>query len=478
MTSAAVMLDRFLRRDRAWDGRFLTGVVTTGIYCLPSCPARRPRPENVRFFADEAGARAAGLRPCRRCQPDRFYRQGDPELALVQGTLQRLRAAPGAVADVAALARLAGVGATRLHELCRLHCHDSAHGVLLRERVAAAAQQLLHTRRRVLDVALDAGFESSSAFHDNFKARTGMTPLDYRRLGGTDRFALSLPADFRVADTLAALARDPDAVDARRDGDGFHQAMVLAGTPAVLSIEVQAGRARCRVAARRALPAMAMAAAHRVALALLGLPDDPAPFQRRMARRRPWRGLVAARPGLRVLRTTSVFEAAAWAVIGQQVNLTFAFRCRRALLELCGCPVGDLRAHPEPAAVAALSPADLRARQFSRGKADYLIGLAEAVVAGELELTALGDGSAVHAERLLLGRRGIGPWSAAYVLMRGCGFQDCVPVGDAGLGAALQRAFGLERRPDAAQTRALLQPCAPHRSLASLHLWRSLGDPP
>ncbi|MCP4250656.1 MAG: DNA-3-methyladenine glycosylase 2 family protein, partial [bacterium] len=72
VTTTAEFMQRFLNRDRAWDGRFLTGVLTTGIYCLPSCPARRPKPENVRFFTAESDARDAGLRPCKRCRPDRF----------------------------------------------------------------------------------------------------------------------------------------------------------------------------------------------------------------------------------------------------------------------------------------------------------------------------------------------------------------------------------------------------------------------
>jgi AraC family transcriptional regulator of adaptative response/methylated-DNA-[protein]-cysteine methyltransferase len=58
------------RRDRSFDGRFVTGVMTTGIYCRPSCAARHPERRNVRFFADGAAARAAGLRPCKRCLPD------------------------------------------------------------------------------------------------------------------------------------------------------------------------------------------------------------------------------------------------------------------------------------------------------------------------------------------------------------------------------------------------------------------------
>jgi AraC family transcriptional regulator of adaptative response / DNA-3-methyladenine glycosylase II len=73
------MLERFMASDAAYDGRFITGVLTTGIYCLPSCTARKPLPRNVRFFSSEEEAKAAGLRPCRRCRPDHWYGGRDPD---------------------------------------------------------------------------------------------------------------------------------------------------------------------------------------------------------------------------------------------------------------------------------------------------------------------------------------------------------------------------------------------------------------
>ena len=71
--------------------------------------------------------------------------------------------------------------------------------------------------------------------------------------------------------------------------------------------------------------------------------------------------------------------------------------------------------------------------------------------------------------------RGIGPWTAAYVMLRSCGFADCVPLGDSGLRAALVRFHDLEEPPDEARTLELLEPFAPHRSLATYHLWTTLG---
>ncbi len=135
-----------------------------------------------------------------------------------------------------------------------------------------------------------------------------------------------------------------------------------------------------------------------------------------------------------------------------------------------------MRAHPTPAAVAALDYGDLTTRRFSRRKAEYLVDTARRVAAGELSLELGGPAPAL--ERRLLAVRGLGPWSVQYFLMRGAGLADCAPVGDAALAAALQRFFALGHRPDAGEARARMEPFAPLRSLATFHLWQSLGDAP
>lgn len=149
-------------RDAAWDGRFLTGVVTTGIYCLPSCPARKPRAENVRFFPSEDEARAAGLRPCRRCRPDLFYARRDPDLERLEGLLAEAAADPAEFPDAASLAAASGSGVTELVALTRRHYHATPLGLLQRLRVTWASERLLHGRERVLDIGFAAGWESAS----------------------------------------------------------------------------------------------------------------------------------------------------------------------------------------------------------------------------------------------------------------------------------------------------------------------------
>ncbi|RPH57383.1 endolytic transglycosylase MltG [bacterium] len=90
MLARDTMIDRMLASDRAYDGRFLTGVLTTGIYCLPSCRARKPKPDNVRFFPTVEEARKAGLRPCKRCRPDDYYARRDPDRELVESLVERM----------------------------------------------------------------------------------------------------------------------------------------------------------------------------------------------------------------------------------------------------------------------------------------------------------------------------------------------------------------------------------------------------
>src|SRR5271154_216435 len=98
---------QFLLRDPADNGKFLTGVLSTGIYCLPSCPARRPKAENVRFFRTPEEARNSGLRPCHRCRPDWFYRGEEWYESLYEQTAARVRRSPSTFSDIGDMAAAA-----------------------------------------------------------------------------------------------------------------------------------------------------------------------------------------------------------------------------------------------------------------------------------------------------------------------------------------------------------------------------------
>ena len=462
------LYERILAKDASFDGRVLTGVLTTGIYCLPSCPARKPLAANVRFFPDEPAARAAGLRPCKRCRPDAFYRGEDPDLARLESAMAQAAGHPSEVPDVNALAKAAGVGLTKLKDLFRAHAHAEPAAFLQRVRIQWACARLAAGDADLADVAFACGYGSASGFHEAFRRQTGLTPGAYRSLLDATSFRLPLPAGLRIPDVLAFHGRDPESVSERVVGRRLRKAFLCDGRPAVLMLSFGED---VRVELTGAAGPGAMARAHGAALRLLGWQGDPEPFEAAHP------GLARGREGLRVLLTLDPFEALVWAILGQQVNLAFAYGLRRDLIRLAGVPVGDgLIAHPDAPRIASLRIEDLQALRFSRRKAEYLVHAAGEVASGRLDLEGLI--TATGAARALLSLRGCGPWTAQYVLMRGLGFRDGVPVGDAGLTLALQRWFALDARPDAAATLRLMAAFAPHRSLATFHFWASLKGTP
>jgi AraC family transcriptional regulator of adaptative response / DNA-3-methyladenine glycosylase II len=471
------MMERFYASDRSANGQFITGVLTTGIYCLPSCTARKPKPENVRFFAGEDEARGAGLRPCRRCRPNDFYRDYDPDLHLLETLAADVRKRPADFADAGDMVAASGIGATKLHELFRRHHHTTPAAFLARERVAAARRLLRDPAPTSTEVAFAAGFESISAFHENFRRLTGLTPGEYRRLGERPGFTLALPENYLASYTLGMLGRDALSLTERVSGSEAVKAVLLPSGPTRLHLAFRGGAVDVAVRSASPVSPADVREAHRMVVRMLGLAADPAPFERRVEKDGLAR-LVAGREGLRITQSPTVFEGLVWSIVGQQVNLAFAYALRRALVETCGLPAGEgMFAHPSPEAVSAVDYDTLTARQYSRRKAEYVVDTARAVATGELPVEGFPEEPATLVERRLLAVRGIGPWSANYVMMRACGFADCVPVGDTGLTMALMRFFGMDHRPGPAETIALMEPFAPFRSLATHHLWMTLGEP-
>ncbi|PLK27718.1 bifunctional DNA-binding transcriptional regulator/O6-methylguanine-DNA methyltransferase Ada [Novosphingobium sp. TH158] len=158
-----------LARDRAYDGRFVTGVLSTGIYCRPSCAARHPQRGNVRFFADGAAARQAGLRPCKRCLPDDVSRDEKAVLAAIE-TIK-------ASEEVPALAGLSADAGYSVSHFQRIFTRmtglsPAAYSRALRLERAQAA---LTSGERVTDAIYDAGFSAPSRFYDASE-RLGMAP--------------------------------------------------------------------------------------------------------------------------------------------------------------------------------------------------------------------------------------------------------------------------------------------------------------
>jgi AraC family transcriptional regulator, regulatory protein of adaptative response / DNA-3-methyladenine glycosylase II len=464
--SHAAMYARLLESDASCNGRFFTGVLTTGIYCLPACKARKPKPDNVEFFPTCEAARAAGLRPCKKCRPDDFARGADPVLEDIECLVAEMRSKPASFPDVRAVVRRSGFGATRLFELFRQHFQTTPADLLLRARLDAAKQMLTGGDAGLLEIASASGFESLSVLHEHFRELNGLTPASYRALRDANEFTLMLPENYPLGYLRRALTRDAQSLTEQMDNDRYTTAIQFSGGPGTLVLTLAPTSIGVQQIGGTALEA------HAIVAGILGL-DQPAAAFARLARKLGLGRLVAGRTNLRIAQTPSVFDGLVWSIIGQQINFSFASVLKRRLVERAGVKLeSGLYAPPTPAAVAKIEPRELAPLQFSRSKAEYLVGAARRIVEGKLNLTALRAMSATRAERTLLSLHGLGPWSVNYLMMRALGFPDCVPLGDTGVTSGLQSLLELEERPDIDATRRLTAVFSPYRSLATAHLWQ------
>jgi AraC family transcriptional regulator of adaptative response / DNA-3-methyladenine glycosylase II len=455
------MLATLGTRAASNNGRFIIGVLSTGIYCLPSCHARTPKPENVRFFANGGEAEAAGLRPCKKCRPDEWERGEDRDLQRLESLVKKVRSCPQEFANSAELAASLGIGISKLHELSRQHYQATPGEILAAAKLNRACDLLVSTSSGIAEIAFDAGYESLSVFNDNFKKRIGLTPSDYRKLREAERFSVALPAGYDLATFSKSFFRDPESPTERLVGCTGSLATAL-GTLVSFTLT---NPVEVRVAAGNGLDA------YRTLNRVMGFSQAPEAFEQ-IAAQSGFSRLVEGRKGARIPQTFSTFDGLIWAIVGQQINLPFAFKLRKRLFQKFGTEVEDgLFSVPQPDSIARILPQDLMPLQFSQRKAEYLIGVAQK---GQKWIEGLEDLSFTSARNELLSTRGLGVWSVNYLLMRALGFPDCLPLGDTGLTSGVAKLHCLEQKPDVKEIETLMLPFAPHRSLATYHLWQSL----
>jgi AraC family transcriptional regulator, regulatory protein of adaptative response / methylated-DNA-[protein]-cysteine methyltransferase len=167
-------------RDKLFDGTFVTAVLTTGIYCRPSCPARHPKPENVRFYREPVEAERHGFRPCKRCKPHDVVI--DPHLTLVREACALLDQQDEDALTLDVLGQRLGVSPHHLQRTFK-----QVIGISPRQYAEARRVERVKTQLRsgddVTTALYDAGYGSSSRLYESAPARLGMTPATYRRGG-------------------------------------------------------------------------------------------------------------------------------------------------------------------------------------------------------------------------------------------------------------------------------------------------------
>lgn len=182
--------------------------------------------------------------------------------------------------------------------------------------------------------------------------------------------------------------------------------------------------------------------------------------------------------GLRLMGIPELFEALCWCIIGQQINLAFAYQLKRRLVHNKGEKLilngEDYYLFPAPEIIADMKPEEFSEWQFSSAKANYLIGVARKVCRGSLEKESLLLMPPDEALSTLTQLKGVGPWTAQYVMMKCLRITTAYPIGDVGLHNAVKTRLGLTRKPTIPELNALNKQWHPWQAYATFYLWHSL----
>ena len=225
-------------RDPRADGSFVFSVRSTGIYCRPSCAARRPKPENVAFHRTCEEAERAGFRPCKRCRPNEASQRERDAAAIARAC--RLIAEAETPLTLTALAEAAGMSQFHFHRTFRRITGVTPKAYADARRAERVASSLRETGATITEAVYEAGYGSSSRFYKSSGERLGMTPTAYRQGGAGAEISFAIGACSLGSVLVAATDRgvaaimlgdDPDAL--RRDlRERFPKARINSGDPA------------------------------------------------------------------------------------------------------------------------------------------------------------------------------------------------------------------------------------------------------
>jgi AraC family transcriptional regulator of adaptative response / DNA-3-methyladenine glycosylase II len=484
--SGGVMFDsdRFWQAIEAADPRFdgwvFCGVRTTGIYCRPSCPARTPKRENVRFFATAAAAQAAGFRACKRCRPDAT--PGSPDWDVRADLVGRaMRLIADGVVDregVGGLADRLGYSERHVHRQL-LAAVGAGPLALARAQRSQTARILLETTALpIAAVAFAAGFQSVRQFNGTVQEIFAMTPSGLRararREGRSEESgSLSLRLPYRSpldGEGLIAFLglRAVAGIEESVDG-AYRRSLRLPHGTGVVELRPADGYVQARFWLQDLRD---LAAATQRSRALLDLDSDPASVTDALGCERLLGALVRETPGRRVPGHVDAHELAIRAVLGQQVSVrggaTLAGRLVAVHGQALERPVGTVTdVFPS---VETLAEADLARQPLPGARARALRALATALADRSLVLDAGCDRQ--ETRRRLLELAGIGPWTSEYIAMRAMRDPDAFLPSDLGVRHALER-LGQDGRPAAAAS--VSERWRPYRAYAVQHLWASLG---
>ncbi|PZT77652.1 MULTISPECIES: AlkA N-terminal domain-containing protein [unclassified Streptomyces] len=464
-------------KDARFDGWFFTAVLTTRIYCRPSCPVVPPKAENMTFYPSAAACQQAGFRACKRCRPDTS--PGSPAWnARADSAARAMRLIRDGVVDregVPGLAARLGYSPRQIERqlLAELGAGPLA---LARAQRAQTARVLIETTALPMaEVAFAAGFASVRTFNDTVREVFALAPGELRARAARTApppatpgvIALRLPyrAPLNPSNLFGHLAATAvPGVEEWRDG-AYRRTLALPHGHGIVALTPRPDHIACRLSLTD--PRDLTLAISRCRW-LLDLDADPVAVDGQLRTDPLLAPLVDAAPGRRVPRTVDGAEFAVRAVLGQQVSTAAARTHAARLVTAHGTPVDDpegglTHLFPDPEALAGLDPERLA---LPRSRRRTLTTLVHALADGSLRLGPDSDWERARAELTAL--PGFGPWTVEVVAMRALGDPDAFLPTDLGIRRAAQH-LGLPATPAALTARAA--GWRPWRAYAVQYLW-------
>ena len=468
-------------RDGRFDGAFFTAVITTGIYCRPSCPAVTPKRQNVRFYPTAAAAQEAGFRACKRCRPD-----AAPGSAEWVGRADVVARAMRLIGDgvveregISGLANRLGYSTRQLHRLVFAELGTGPLSLARARRVQHARMLLETTDLPVTEVAWASGFGSIRQFNDCIRLVYDLSPTDIRLTAARSRpnpvagqgiqVHLAYRPPIELRELLCFFGQRAIPGVERWDGTTFSRVMTLPHGDGFVSISAEGaerqGRARssytaCTLELQDTRDFTTGVARVR---SMLDLDADPVAVADTLGRCAEMGPLALVRPGLRIPGSVDGPETAMRAILGQQVSVGGARTLAGRLVQSFGKAVDQPReglthAFPTAETIAGADPSSL---PMPRARAEALVSLSRSIAEEQIRIDPGADRE--ETEVGLKALPGIGQWTASYVRMRALGDPDVFLGGDLGVKRALAR-----RR---IETGDPFESCRPWRSYVTVHLW-------
>ncbi len=463
-----------LSRDHRFDGRFFTGVKTTGIYCRPICPAPKPKFKNVEFYHTAASAETNGFRPCKRCRPD-----SSPNTPIWAGTSATVSHALQLIDNgyldehnVTQLGNTLGVGDRQLRRLFKTHLGASPHAIALTRRLDFARKLIDETTLSMTNIAFASGFESIRRFNDAVKKRFDENPSDLRKSarisqkGNNNKNRMTLQLPYRPPldwQTLLNYLKGRETTGVEVIENNRYCRSICSGkshgfimvTPSIkeshLALTVQID------------DTVGLMDIVRRVRRIFDLDADLMCITGHLKRDPVLSGVISSFPGLRVPGGWDNFEIAVRTVIGQHISVRAANTVTRRLVERCGMEVvgsfipGVTHLFPGPGDIVS---ADLGGIGLPGKRVETLLELASRVISGEVVLEG-----GVHpglVKRGLMEIPGIGRWTAEYIAMRALREPDAFPGTD----------LVLKRKVEARSLNPELW--RPWRAYAAVYLWHDV----